>query len=149
MGSSKFCATQQQLPSFLHISFHLQFTVFADIKMKTFLLFVALLCATKTATSIPTTTATPNENGNGGPLSAFLTSLKQALENLLAMVQRFENEQSTQIDHSIPRILVVAGAGYIKEETELWPKPDSQCALPDNFPWIVYGAVEFWTAQGP
>jgi len=80
--------------------FHLQFTVFADIKMKTFLLFVALLCATKTATSIPTTTATPNENGNGGPLSAFLTSLKQALENLLAMVQRFENEQSTQIDHS-------------------------------------------------
>ena len=65
--------------------------------MKTFLLFVALICATTTAT-------TPNENGNGGPLSAFLTSLKQALtqalENLLAMVQRFENEQSTQIDHS-------------------------------------------------
>ena len=65
--------------------------------MKTFLLFVALICATTTAT-------TPN--GNGEPLSAFLTSLKQALtqtltqalENLLAMVQRFENEQSTQID---------------------------------------------------
>ena len=73
------------------------FTVFIAIKMKTFLLFLALTCAT--------TTATPN--GNGEPLSAFLTSLKQALtqtltqalENLLAIVQRFENEQSTQIDH--------------------------------------------------
>ena len=76
--------------------FHFRFTVFATIKMKTFLLFVALICAT--------TTATPNGYGNGEPLSAFLTSLKQALtqafENLLAMVQRFENEQSTQIDHS-------------------------------------------------
>ena len=83
---------------FFHfISF--QFTVFADIEMKTFLLFVALICAT--------TATTPNGNGNGEPLSAFLTSLKQALtqtltqalENLLAIVQRFENEQSTQIDH--------------------------------------------------
>ena len=70
--------------------FHYQFTVFATIKMKTFWLFVALIWAT--------TTATPNENGE--PLSAFLTGLKQGLENLLAMVQRFENEQSTQIDHS-------------------------------------------------
>ena len=72
--------------------------------MKTFLLFAALICAT--------TTATPNENGNGEPLSTFLTSLKQALENfldvvqqkainLITLVQRFENEQSTQqIDHS-------------------------------------------------
>ena len=64
--------------------------------MKTFLLFAALICAT--------TTATPNGYGNGEPLSTFLTSLTQALtqafENLLAMVQRFENEQSTQIDHS-------------------------------------------------
>ena len=34
------------------------------------------------------------------------------------------------------------------EKTELWPKPDSQCALP-TFPIKVPGAVEFWTAQGP
>ena len=57
--------------------------------MKTFLLFVALICATTTAA----TTATPN--GNGEPLSVFLTNLKQALQNLLAMVQGFENEEST------------------------------------------------------
>ena len=31
---------------------------------------------------------------------------------------------------------------------QLWPKPDSQCALPD-FPLTVNGAVGFWTAQGP
>ena len=34
------------------------------------------------------------------------------------------------------------------KKTELWPKPDSQCALP-NFPLQVSGAVGFWTAQGP
>ena len=33
-------------------------------------------------------------------------------------------------------------------KTELWPKPDSQCALP-NFPQNGLGAVGFWTAQGP
>ena len=34
------------------------------------------------------------------------------------------------------------------EETELWPKPDSQCTLQD-FPLVVYYPVGFWTAQGP
>jgi len=112
--------------------------------MKTFLLFVALICATTMATPLPPTTA------SGEPLSAFLGSLKQGLENLLAMVNRFENGQSTQIDQSIPRILVVTGYGdngYSKK-TELWPKTDSQCALHD-FPQSVAGAVGFWTAQGP
>jgi len=121
--------------------------------MKTFLLFVALICATTTAA----TTATPNGNGNGEPLSVFLTSLKQALQNLLAMVQGFENEQSTTTttttttdtstttEPKIPRILVVSG---YEKKTELWPKPDSQCALPD-FPLEVSGAVGFWTAQRP
>ena len=46
----------------------------------------------------------------------------------------------------MPRILVVGGPGG--EETELWPKPDSQCALSD-FPLEVEHAVGFWTAQGP
>ena len=75
------------------------FTVFVTIKMKTFLLFVALVCAT---TAIPTPT-----NVNGESLSSFLTNLKQGLENLkqglenlLGLVQRFEMEQSTQIDQT-------------------------------------------------
>ena len=34
------------------------------------------------------------------------------------------------------------------KKTELWPKPESQCALPD-VPLEVDGAVGFWTAQGP
>merc|ERR1711860_489108 len=46
---------------------------------------------------------------------------------------------------AITRILVVTG--YTKK-TEVWPKPESQCALPD-FPLEVGGAVAFWTAQGP
>ena len=61
--------------------------------MKTFLLFVALVCATTTAIPTPT-------NVNGESLSAFLTNLKQGLENLLGLVQRFEMEQSTQIDQT-------------------------------------------------
>ena len=35
-----------------------------------------------------------------------------------------------------------------KKKTEIWPRPDSQCPLP-NLPIDVYGAVGFWTAQGP
>jgi len=42
------------------------------------------------------------------------------------------------------RILLVTG---LEKETELWPKPDSQCAL-SYFP-LIEGAVGFWTAQGP
>merc|ERR1711860_248358 len=34
------------------------------------------------------------------------------------------------------------------KKTEVWPKPESQCTLPD-FPLGVSGAVGFWTAQGP
>ena len=56
--------------------------------MKTFLLFVALVCATTTAIPTPT-------NVNGESLSAFLTNLKQGLENLLGLVQRFEIDQTT------------------------------------------------------
>ena len=46
---------------------------------------------------------------------------------------------------TVPRILVVSG---YEKKTELWPKPDPQCALPD-FPLEVSGAVGFWTAQRP
>jgi len=44
----------------------------------------------------------------------------------------------------------VTGRGYggFRKQTELWPKTDSQCTLP-NFPLEIYGAVGFWTAQGP
>ena len=41
-----------------------------------------------------------------------------------------------------------SGSGMWQAKTELWPKPDSQCALGD-FPLRVYGAVGFLTAQGP
>ena len=44
-----------------------------------------------------------------------------------------------------PRILAVTG---LENKTELWPKPDSQCTLPD-FPLEVEDAVGFWTEQGP
>merc|ERR1712004_503938 len=96
---------------------NLEDTMESGLKMTTklFLVFVAI-CATATATAIPTT------NANGTSLSAFLTDLKEGLGNLLGLVQRFEMEQSTQIDHttsestmandqSIPRILVVTGYG--------------------------------------
>ena len=36
-----------------------------------------------------------------------------------------------------------------KKTTELWPKPDSQCTLPDFPLKKVYGAIGFWTAEGP
>jgi len=173
--------------------------------MKTFLLFVALICATTTATPI----------GNG-------ESLNQKLDELLALVQRMPTcgcdvtgssslqcavstglctckagytgrtcnscatnyfrtsggaceacgcdsngssslqcadstgictckatYKGTKCDSS-PRILVVTGRGYggFRKQTELWPKTDSQCTLP-NFPLEIYGAVGFWTAQGP
>ena len=70
------------------------FTVFAGIKMKTFLLFVAMICATTMATPLPQTTA------SGEPLSTFLANLKLGLENILALVNRFENGQSTQTNQS-------------------------------------------------
>ena len=42
----------------------------------------------------------------------------------------------------------MTGDGYSQKKTEVWPKPESQCTLPD-FPLEVFGAVGFWTAQGP
>jgi len=49
------------------------------------------------------------------------------------------------LSFTVTRILVVTGGG---KKTELWPKPESQCTLPD-FPLEVSGAVRFWTVQGP
>ena len=49
----------------------------------------------------------------------------------------------------MPRILVVTGDGDSPKKMQLWPKPDSQCALPADYPLEVSGAVGFWTAQGP
>ena len=61
-------------------------TMESGLKMvKLFLVFVVLICATTTAT--PTTARTTTTNANGSSFSAFLTSLNQALENLLAMAQ--------------------------------------------------------------
>merc|ERR1711860_255446 len=108
-------------------------------KAKLFLVFVAI-CATTTATPIPTT------NANGASMSAFLTNLKQGLENLLGMVQRFEMEQSTQIDQTTPKILVV-GSDDTGMKTEMWPGSKTQCDLPD-FPIETIGAVGFNTAKG-
>ena len=42
----------------------------------------------------------------------------------------------------------MTGWGDSRKKTQLWPKPYSQCTLPD-FPLKVSGAVGFWTAQGP
>ena len=48
-----------------------------------------------------------------------------------------------------PKILVATGLGYDDNKTELWRKPESQCALPDFPIKVVLYAVGFWTAQGP
>merc|ERR1712004_599742 len=93
------------------------------------------------------TTATPIPTTNGASMSAFLTNLKQGLENLLGMVQHFEMEQSTQIDQTTPKILVVGGDDT-RMKTELWPGSKTQCDLPD-FPIEIRGAVGFNTAKGP
>ena len=75
---------------------------------KLFLVLVATCATTLATTTMPTT------NASGASLSAFLTNLKEGLtnlkegltnlkegsENILDMVQRFETEQSTQIDQS-------------------------------------------------
>ena len=51
---------------------------------------------------------------------------------------------------SRPRILVVGGYGIGPEgpitKTELWPKSEFRCVLPD-FPQKVWHSVGFWTAQ--
>ena len=52
------------------------------------------------------------------------------------------------LSFTVPRILVVTGYGDSSKKTEVWPKPESQCTLPD-FPLEVFGALAFWTAQGP
>ena len=54
------------------------------------------------------------------------------------------------LSFTVPRILIVTGSGGggLTNKTEVWPKPESQCALPD-FPLQVDSAVGFWTAQGP
>ena len=52
------------------------------------------------------------------------------------------------LSFTVPRILVVTGYGGSRKKTQLWPKPDAECALGD-FPSEVNGAVGFWTAQGP
>ena len=71
--------------------------------MAKLILVLVATCATTLAT-----TTMPTTNASGASLSAFLTNLKEGLtnllkegsENLLDMVQRFETEQSTQIDQS-------------------------------------------------
>merc|ERR1712226_1623749 len=63
--------------------------------------------------------------------------------------QGYGEEKNTTT--AITQILVVTGSvgnGVYTKKTEVWPKPESQCTLPD-FPLGVQGAVGFWTAQGP
>ena len=43
----------------------------------------------------------------------------------------------------------MTGLGSSRKQMQLWPKPDSQCVLADDFPLEVSYAVGFWTAQGP
>ena len=50
----------------------------------------------------------------------------------------------------VPKILVVAGytRGHYTRKTEIWSQPETRCTLP-RFPLNTYGALGFWTAQGP
>ena len=79
--------SQRFVVSLLCRLLNIEGTMESGLKMvKLFLVFVVLICATTTAT--PTTARTTTTNANGSSLSTLLTSLNQALENLVDMFQR-------------------------------------------------------------
>jgi len=80
---------------------------------------------------------------------AWMSVASQPLDNIATSGAATLPTQLLNTTTTIPRILVVTGRGSrSQKKTEVWPKPESQCALPD-FPLEVGGTVGFWTAQGP
>jgi len=112
-------------------------------------LFLALALAITVASQPLETIAT----SGGVTLSTQLLNWAQVgFEAFLAWAKRgFGLGLNTNNENTTTRhILVVTGYGEESRtnKSELWPKPESQCALP-NFPLKVSSAVGFWTAQGP
>jgi len=83
----------------------------------------------------------------GASLSTQLLNWAQVgFEAFLEWAKKGFGLSTDEENTTMPRILVLTrGKG---KKTEVWPEPESHCPLP-NFPLEVYGAVGFWTAQGP
>ena len=81
---------------------------------------------------------------------AIQTLLSKRLQKIKFTTMQFGTLWRTYLSFTVPRILVVTGFGRWggTKKTELWPKPESQCHLPD-YPLGVSDAVGFWTAHGP
>merc|ERR1711860_365616 len=107
-------------------------------------LFLAFALAMSVASQPLDTVAT---SGAATLSTQFLNWVQGGFEAFLVWArQGYGEEKNTTTAR--PRILVVTGGRYSQKKTEVWPKPESQCTLPD-FPLKVSGAVGFWTAQGP
>merc|ERR1711860_59691 len=111
-------------------------------------LFLTLALAMSVASQPLDTVAT---SGAATLSTQFLNWAQMGFEAFLVWArQGFGLNTDEENTTTTPQILVVTGyryGGYTKK-TEVWPKPESQCALLD-FPLEVGGAVAFWTAQGP
>jgi len=106
-------------------------------------LFLALALAMSVASQPLDTVAT---SGAATLSTQFLNWAQMGFEAFLVWArQGFGLNTDEENTTAITRILVATG---VEKKTEVWPKPESQCALSD-FPWYVSGAVGFWTAQGP
>merc|ERR1711860_278955 len=106
-------------------------------------LFLALALAMSVASQPLDTVAT---SGAATLSTQFFNWAQMGFEAFLVWArQGFGLNTDEENTTAITRILVVTGT---TKKTEVWPKPESQCNFPD-FPLEVYGAVGFWTAQGP
>jgi len=111
--------------------------------LKTVRLFLVLALAMTVASQPLETIAT----SGGVTLSTQLLNWAQVgFEAFLEWAKKGFGISTDEENTTMPRILVVTGDKGKK--TEVWPEPESHCPLP-NFPLEVYGAVGFWTEQGP
>jgi len=109
-------------------------------------LFLALALAMSVASQPLDTVAT---SGAATLSTQFLNWAQMGFEAFLVWArQGFGLNTDEENTTAITRILVVTGLVSSAKKTEVWPKPESQCTLPD-FPLQVVGAVAFWTTQGP
>merc|ERR1711860_308041 len=111
-------------------------------------LFLALALAMSVESQPLDTVAT---SGAATLSTQFLNWVQVGFEAFLVWARQGFGLNTDEENTTITRILVVTGYvenGVRTKKTEVWPKPESQCTLLD-FPLGVYGAVAFWTAQGP
>merc|ERR1711860_356653 len=142
MGSSEHCTTHGVAASLLSQHIKKENKVMDGLKMVR--IFLALTLAMSVASQPLDNIAT---SGAATLSTQVLNWAQVGFEAFLEWAKRGFG-LCTDEEHTTtrPRILVVTGSSTKK--TEVWSKPESQCTLPD-FPLEVYGAVGFWTAQGP